>query len=62
MRGNVIPLRPQRTSEQLESLARKPYALHREILLDLADRFRAIEALEQLHRDEDDRLELGEAA
>jgi hypothetical protein len=53
-----------RTSDQREALARKPFALHRDILLDLAERFRAIEALEDLgiraHEDHDQR-ELGEA-
>jgi hypothetical protein len=54
---NVIPLRPRPLSEQLEALARRPFALHREILLDLAERFRAIEAVQ----DEHDQLELREA-
>jgi hypothetical protein len=56
--NNVVPLRPQRTSEWLEALARKPFAFNREILLDLAERFRKIEALE----DEHDQLELREAS
>jgi hypothetical protein len=55
---NVVQLRPQRTSDWLEALARRPFAPHREILLDLAERFRAIEAIE----DNDDQLEIGEAA
>jgi hypothetical protein len=38
--------------------ARTPFAFNREILLDLAERFRKIEALE----DEHDQLELREAA
>jgi hypothetical protein len=38
-----------KTSERLEALARKPFALHREILLELAERFRAIEAIEDEH-------------
>ena len=58
MSENVVPLRRQRTSEWLEALARRPFALHREILLELAERFRAIEALEE----EDLQLELREAA
>lgn len=33
------------TSEWLEALARKPFAYNREFLLNLAERFRAIEAL-----------------
>jgi hypothetical protein len=43
---NAIPIPPRPLSEQLEALARRPFALHREILLDLAERFRAIEAME----------------
>ena len=50
---SVVPLRPQRTSDWLEALARRPFALHREILLELAERFRAIEAIE-----DDDSLQL----
>jgi hypothetical protein len=58
--GNVIPIRRQTTSGWLEALARKPFAYNREILLDLSERFRAIEAV---GREEDhDQLELGEAA
>jgi hypothetical protein len=59
MTGNVIPLRPRPLSEQLEALARRPFAYNREILLDLAERFRAIEALEN---GSDDHLDLGETA
>jgi hypothetical protein len=33
------------TSEWLEALARKPFAYNRELLLDLAERFRAMEAM-----------------
>jgi hypothetical protein len=55
---NVVPLRRSSTSEWLEALARKPFALHREILLDLAERFRKIEALE----DDRPQLEIEEAA
>jgi hypothetical protein len=55
-----------KTSEWLEARARKPYAPNRNILLELAARFRAIEALEhhlQLDEDEHGReLDLGEAA
>jgi hypothetical protein len=52
-----------KTSEWLEALARKPYALHRELLLHLAARVRAIEALQvPLHDDEEDQRELREAA
>jgi hypothetical protein len=65
---NVIPLRRQKTSEWLEALARKPFAYNRELLLHLAERCRAIEALD-LHRDQGDQdgprrgdLDLGEAA
>jgi hypothetical protein len=29
MSDNVIPLRPQRTSDRLEALARKPFAFRR---------------------------------
>ena len=56
---NVVDLRPQRTSERLEALARRPLYPHREILLDLAERFRAIEAIEDAG---DGQLELREAA
>jgi hypothetical protein len=45
-RDNVIPLRPQRTSERLEALARQPWAYNRKLLLELAERARAIEALD----------------
>jgi hypothetical protein len=55
---NVVQLRPQRTSERLEALARRPFALHRELLLHLAERFRAIEAVQ----DERDRLDLRDSA
>jgi hypothetical protein len=55
---DVVPLRPQKTSEWLEALARRPFALHREILLELVERFRAIEALE----DDRPQLEIEEAA
>jgi hypothetical protein len=55
---DVVALRPQRTSEWLEALARRPWAYNREVLLELAERFRAIEAIE----DEHDQLELREAA
>jgi hypothetical protein len=58
--GDVIPIRPQRTSEWLEALARRPWAYNRELLLDLADRFRAIEALRDHGRADD--LDLREAA
>jgi hypothetical protein len=59
---NVIPIRPQRISDQLAALARRPWASNRELLLDLAARARAIEAL--LHEGEhhDGQLDLGEAA
>jgi hypothetical protein len=60
---NVITLRRQKTSEWLEQLARKPFAPNRDILLHLAERVRAIEALDH-HRDEDrhDQLDLRDAA
>jgi hypothetical protein len=64
--GEVIPIRRQRTSEWLETLARKPWAYNRESLLELVERFRAIEALEDHDRararDGRDQLDLGEAA
>jgi hypothetical protein len=44
MSGNVIPLRPQRTSEWLEALARRPWAYNRSLLPELAERIRRIEA------------------
>jgi hypothetical protein len=56
--SNVVPIRPQKTSEWLEALARRPFALHRDILLELAERFRAIEAVQDDH----DQLELREAS
>jgi hypothetical protein len=59
MSGNVIPLHPQRTSEWLEALARRPWAYNRPLLLDLAERFRAIEAIEI---GSGDQLEIEEAA
>lgn len=59
MSANVILLRRPRTSEWLETLARRPFALHREILLELAEHFRAIEALDD---DLDGQLELRERA
>jgi hypothetical protein len=46
---NVVQLHPQRTSDWLEALARQPFALHRELLLDLAERVRAIEAVQDEH-------------
>jgi hypothetical protein len=61
-RDNVISIRTRPLSEQLEALARKPFALHREILLDLAERFRWIEALEDHGHAHDHQLEFGEAA
>jgi hypothetical protein len=57
MTHNVITLRPRPLSEQLEALARRPFAYNRDILLELAERFRAIESIEI-----DDQLEMGEAA
>jgi hypothetical protein len=57
MTHNVITLRPRPLSEQLEALARRPFAYNRDILLELAERFRAIESIEI-----DDQLEIGEAA
>ena len=56
---NVIPIHPPRTSERLEALARRPFAHNREILFDLAERFRAIEAIEI---ESDDQLEIEDAA
>lgn len=38
--------RPQKTSERLEERARKPFTYNRDLLRKLAERFRAIEALE----------------
>jgi hypothetical protein len=61
--GDVIPIRP-RTSSWLEELARRPWAYNRPILLELAERVRAIEALQDhlgIHAHED-QLDLGEAA
>jgi hypothetical protein len=54
MSGNLIPVRRQRTSEWLEALARKPWAYNRPLLLDLAERIRRIEAID----DADEQLEL----
>jgi hypothetical protein len=58
MADNVVPIRPQRTSEQLEALARRPSAYNREVLLELAERCRAIEAVQE----QPDQLDLGEGA
>jgi hypothetical protein len=55
---NVVPIRARKTSDWLEELARRPFALHRELLLELAERFRAIEAVQ----DEHDQLEIRDAA
>ena len=46
------------TSEWLEAEARRPFARNREILLQLAEHFRAIEAIEDAER----QLELEEEA
>jgi hypothetical protein len=53
-----------KTSEWLDALARKPFTPNRELLLDLAERFRAIEAVQDHDhaRACDGRLDLGEAA
>jgi hypothetical protein len=43
----VTPAEPQRTSERLEAVARKPFPRgDRELLLHLAERCRAIEAVD----------------
>jgi hypothetical protein len=60
--SNVVPIRKERTSEWLEALARKPFARNREILLDLAERLRAIEAVLEDEHDHHNQLDLGVAA
>ena len=54
MSGNVIPLRRHQTSEWLEAIARRPWAYNRSLLLDLAERIRRIEAID----DPDEQLTL----
>jgi hypothetical protein len=61
--GNVTPIRPRPLSEQLEERARRPFAHNRKILLELAARVRALEAVVHLHGDEEDgQFEIGDAA
>jgi hypothetical protein len=56
--SNVIPIRPPKTSERLDARSRASWCPNRDLLRHLAERFRAIEAIE----DEERQLELREAA
>ena len=56
---NVVPLQPATGADRLEALARRPLQPRRALMLDLAARLRAFEALDREALDHgDDQLAL----